>query len=533
MVNNLSGGITSKGKLNGSLAIGKIGGTVDCKKNVYVGEVPQEYTEVWFDPSVEGIVDEVATKKFVEERTVKLETSLDNMASDIEELKQGKVLNVYNIKTFDEIKEIQFKDGDIINITDNLLADSTLTIDKNVIINGNGHKITCTTQGLNKILVMTGKVVKIRDIDFDMALLGRSVIYCGGNDYVEITGCSFTGYSLEYGYDANDGAVVCNSVKYGVVERNRFVDHGGQYTPALETLNRCVAVSQSNSFRICKNYFYHVSQCIVTVDFNDMLIEGNTFDSYVDNGIYIPNGCRGAFITNNSFINSDDECIVLSGWNVRITNNSFLNCQTAVATNGAFRHSTIENNVHTRDDGKFCTFFRCRPTASSSPIENLKIVGNVITGTLDYAILWFRETTNLTIEKNIITLDVTESGKRFIYTDGKVINLVIKDNVFTSTGTQCDIYYNINTGTPSGLFSYNVLNNVTFKWIGGTVRLEGHRIDSSLKLYMDNTSRITCNGNPEGNIKAVKGSIISDVVNGNAYIKTTDTSSTTGWVKLN
>ena len=50
---------------------------------------------------------------------------------------------------------------------------------------------------------------------------------------------------------------------------------------------------------------------------------------------------------------------------------------------------------------------------------------------------------------------------------------------------------------------------------------------------MDNTSRITCNGNPEGNIKAVKGSIISDVVNGNAYIKTTDTSSTTGWVKLN
>ena len=143
----------------------------------------------------------------IDEEFKNVNESLETMASDIEELKQGKVLNVYNIKTFDEIKEIQFKDGDIINITDNLLADSTLTIDKNVIINGNGHKITCTTQGLNKILVMTGKVVKIRDIDFDMALLGRSVIYCGGNDYVEITGCSFTGYSLEYGYDANDGHI--------------------------------------------------------------------------------------------------------------------------------------------------------------------------------------------------------------------------------------------------------------------------------------------------------------------------------------
>ena len=77
MMNNLSGGITSKGKLNGSLAIGKIGGISECKKNVYVGESPEEYTEVWFDPSEEGIIGEVATRKFVEERTVKLETSLE------------------------------------------------------------------------------------------------------------------------------------------------------------------------------------------------------------------------------------------------------------------------------------------------------------------------------------------------------------------------------------------------------------------------------------------------------------------------
>ena len=44
MMNNLSGGITSKGKLNGSLAIGKIGSISECKKNVYVGESPEEYT---------------------------------------------------------------------------------------------------------------------------------------------------------------------------------------------------------------------------------------------------------------------------------------------------------------------------------------------------------------------------------------------------------------------------------------------------------------------------------------------------------
>ena len=106
MVNNLSGGITSKGKLNGSLAIGKIGSISECKKNVYVGESPEEYTEVWFDPSEEGIIDEVATKKFVEERTVKLETSLDNLESEVNELKEGNInIDLTNYATKDYVED--------------------------------------------------------------------------------------------------------------------------------------------------------------------------------------------------------------------------------------------------------------------------------------------------------------------------------------------------------------------------------------------------------------------------------------------
>ena len=118
MVNNLSGGITSKGKLNGSLAIGKIGGISECKKNVYVGESPEEYTEVWFDLSKEGIIDEVATKKFLEERTVKLETSLetlesevddinsslDNLENEVNELKEGNIdIDLTNYVTKSEL----------------------------------------------------------------------------------------------------------------------------------------------------------------------------------------------------------------------------------------------------------------------------------------------------------------------------------------------------------------------------------------------------------------------------------------------
>ena len=76
--------LSMRDTIKGSLAIGKIGGISECKKNVYVGESPEEYTEVWFDPSEEGIIDEIATKKFVEERTVKLETSLDNITNRVE-----------------------------------------------------------------------------------------------------------------------------------------------------------------------------------------------------------------------------------------------------------------------------------------------------------------------------------------------------------------------------------------------------------------------------------------------------------------
>jgi hypothetical protein len=118
MMNNLSGGITSKGKLNGSLAIGKIGGISECKKNVYVGESPEEYTEVWFDPSEEGIIDEVATKKFVEERTVKLETSLDNLESEVNDLKEGNInidLTNYATKDYveDAINNAKLEGGDV------------------------------------------------------------------------------------------------------------------------------------------------------------------------------------------------------------------------------------------------------------------------------------------------------------------------------------------------------------------------------------------------------------------------------------
>ena len=468
-----------------------------------------------------------------------MRATVEKHIEDIKELntKLNTVLNnkVYNIKAFDELKNIQFNNGDTINIIADLIADETIIIDVDIIINGMGNNIVCGVNGLNKIFILNGKKVKIKDLNINMNLKGRTAIELYCNDLIDVSNCTFTGYTMDYKSSsdntANDSSILCSGVKGGKIENCLFYDNGYQYPNETQYLNRCITMNQSNNMRVVNNVFRNVSQCIVTADFNSLVIQGNTFDSYKDNGIYTPSGCCGAKIDNNTFINSEDEAIVISGHNVRITNNDFIECFTAIAFNGPFRHSIIQGNKHIRTD-KFTTFLRVRPVATTGQLENVKIIDNMLDGKLDYHIIGLRDTINVTIANNIFKVTCDSSDKFFISSDGQPINFTIKENVFESVGSTCNVYYNINTSTPSGLFSYNTLVNTVFKWIGGNVRVEGHRIDNMLKLYEDYTSRLSCQGSPEGNIKAVKGSIITDISNGNVYTKTTETSSNTGWVKL-
>ena len=91
---------STKGIIKGSVSIGKgdkgeqgpIGpvgpqGPIG-DNNVCIGLSPTSEAEIWFDTN-DGISgEEIATKKFVEERTVKLEISLDNLESEVNELKK-------------------------------------------------------------------------------------------------------------------------------------------------------------------------------------------------------------------------------------------------------------------------------------------------------------------------------------------------------------------------------------------------------------------------------------------------------------
>ena len=81
-------------------------------------------------------------------------------------------------------------------------------------------------------------------------------------------------------------------------------------------------------------------------------------------------------------------------------NNDFIECFTAIAFNGPFRHSIIQGNKHIRTD-KFTTFLRVRPVATTGQLENVKIIDNMLDGKLDYHIIGLRDTINVTIANNI------------------------------------------------------------------------------------------------------------------------------------
>ena len=101
--------------IKGSIAIGKgeqgIQGVKGDKgdkgdNNVCIGLSPTSEAEIWFDTNDGISVEEIATKKFVEERTVKLETSLDNLESEVNELKEGNInIDLTNYATKTELSK--------------------------------------------------------------------------------------------------------------------------------------------------------------------------------------------------------------------------------------------------------------------------------------------------------------------------------------------------------------------------------------------------------------------------------------------
>ncbi|MBC2368634.1 right-handed parallel beta-helix repeat-containing protein [Listeria booriae] len=196
--------------------------------------------------------------------------------------------------------------------------------------------------------------ISIKNVRFDLALIGRGAVSFRQNTNLIIENCFFTGYSKKYGWRAVDSSICFTDSKNITIRNNHFINNGYQYGRALNELNRCITIqgNTSDNITIYNNEFTKVNQAIVAQGnkINKLNIYSNAFNAVIDNSLYLIN-IPSANIHNNDFnksktTNSPDEGIVLSGGDFKITNNRAYNVLNKfIAINGATKNLEVTNNT--------------------------------------------------------------------------------------------------------------------------------------------------------------------------------------------
>ncbi|WP_430534758.1 right-handed parallel beta-helix repeat-containing protein [Listeria rocourtiae] len=199
--------------------------------------------------------------------------------------------------------------------------------------------------------------ITIKNVTFDLALVGRGAVNFYQNTNIIVENCFFTGYSKTYGWRAVDSSICFTDSKNITIRNNRFINNGYQYGRVLNELNRCITIQGNfgDNYTISNNEFTKVNQAIVVNGnrISKFNVYNNAFNAVVDNSLYLLN-IPIANIYNNDFnktrtTNSPDEGIVLSGGNFKITNNRAYNVLNKfIAINGSTKsvevtHNTIKN----------------------------------------------------------------------------------------------------------------------------------------------------------------------------------------------
>lgn len=260
--------------------------------------------------------------------------------------------------------------------------------------------------------------ISIKNVIFDLALIGRCAVRFEQNNNITIENSGFTGYSKQYGYNKVDSSISFTDCKNITIKKNRFFNNGYQYGKATNELNRSITLqgNSGDNYNIQGNEFSKVNQAIViqgTAIFR-LNIHDNVFNQIVDNSLYLLK-VPAANIYNNDFnkgqkTSSPDEGIVLDGGNFKITNNRAYNVLNKfIAINGETKSVEVTNNY----------------------------VKNEKTKTRPAVIAW-RNNTAYTVQKLYFTnnrIDTDTAPANYdVIPIGKVRNLTIKGNKFTPQG---------------------------------------------------------------------------------------------------
>ncbi|MBC1435148.1 right-handed parallel beta-helix repeat-containing protein [Listeria rocourtiae] len=254
--------------------------------------------------------------------------------------------------------------------------------------------------------------IAIKNVHFDLALIGRGAVNFYQNTNIIVENCFFTGYSKTYGWRAVDSSICFTDSKNIIIQNNRFINNGYQYGRVLNELNRCITIQGNfgDNYTISNNEFTKVNQAIVVNGnrISKFNVYNNVFNAVVDNSLYLLN-IPVANIYNNDFnktknTNSPDEGIVLSGGNFKITNNRAYNVLNKfIAINGTTRSVEVTNNTIKNEKTKLRPAIIAWRNNTAYTVQQLNFSNNKIdtdTAPANYDTILIGRVNRLTIQGN-------------------------------------------------------------------------------------------------------------------------------------
>lgn len=365
------------------------------------------------------------------------------------------------------------------------IVNNTINITQPISIEGKFATIKAGSQGLNNALwIENANGVVIKDLYFDMALIGRTSIGVKTSTKVSVVGCDFTGYSADYGWSTYDGGVCFTDCHDILVENNRFHQHGNQYDATTSTLNRCITIQGTNGDRskIIGNTFYQVNQAIA-IDLGDSnYVANNIFEEVHDNSLYC---YTNILVTGNVFNDKYDECLVFKTGNAVIVGNHFRNSPNKfIGLTGDMQSLIVKGNTFDNTGTTTGSFLAYRDT--SYTISYCLIEGNIFlhpsmnnTGILPF---YFGNITHLIMKDNIIKGNFG-AFQKIIDFAGTSASGVIKDNYIEgSDPTSLAIQVETTVTSPDIIFDSNDIVNCRAILTGVIAR--GHLIQTNVGPYI-------------------------------------------------
>lgn len=462
----------------------------------------------------------------------KINEQLDNIVQH--SFNSSKTYSVENLNSL-ELQSVinSMNDNDTLIMNGVFIINESVIFSKDINIIGNNSILVTNKEGLDCTFIFNNCSFTLDKINFNQNLKGRTSVEVNNCNNFRIENCSFTGYSKEYDYYKTDGGIRINNSKFGTISKCYWVEHGNQYDTTSANLNRCVTIQDNSDFITIDNCKVNkVNQGFVVASGKANKIINCDFNEVNDNGIYIVENIGGCIISKNNFINMNDEAIVLKGNNVLIDCNNFNGVTNNVI---AFCGSTINCKI-INNNTIGGNFIKQRSEYPDDVQTNLLVKNNTVSTGNVYAVIQIIKGENCIIADNTLECNIS-TAYRYIIKFEDTSSAKIYNNELINIGTAQDNTYAIYlpTSFTKGIIQNNNTKGCRIKDESLNANIINQTLTNSNYMYGGSINIISGSGSPEGLLKCKKGTMFTRTdtsTDYSLYIKTTDKTVNTGWIKI-